>query len=153
MKINLKNSKEAYKVKSILKELDIKYSFKWTKKSSSAFGYADCINNKIHVYSSDCTKQEWLSTVFHEIQHILCARKGIYLAYNNGLDPKNLTRKKFNKWARQFLPAERLCDKMGKKMMKKYFPQFKFESFYLDKNGKEYVKIVINSYRDYYGFN
>lgn len=159
-----KHDKDLEKVVSILKELDIRHRFHWSRLVCHSYGVAKPEKNLIEVFPyvvSDVafvtgkngrqyyrftrrrqTKQEFLSTVFHEIGHILCTRQGIYLEYNKGLKPKNnkIKQKDYDAWASQFLKAERLCDKMGAKMLKEHFPKVPYKSGYSGRGGYSMVQ-------------
>lgn len=148
-------------VKKLLKDLNIRYRFHWKIKCNHAMGIAAPDQNLIRIYGytpykiiesksgyyrfvgRKITLQEFLSTVFHEIHHILAARKKLHNGTHMGLQTDTLTTTKFYIWKRNLLRAERYCDTQGAKLMKRYFPNIPFEGGYDGANGAEMVRHLI----------
>lgn len=106
----------------------------------------------IKYFNESLTMQEFLSTVFHEIQHIVSRRQGKFLHYQRGLDFKNTTQRSFNKWASEFLDCERHCDTEGERMMKRYYESIPYLSNYKGKVGKIMVYKSIVEYAEFFNF-
>lgn len=166
-KVITKNSKELKIIYRLLKDLDIRYRFFW-KRFNMAMGQAKVRENKIEIFIHipnkvlrqyplkvsvrKQTKQEFFSTVFHEIGHIISARQGLYLNYNRGLFIEEADQKMFNKWAKEALLAERHCDKLGKAMMKAVFPKTPYIGWYYGKQGRTFIKTFIEHVAYSHGF-
>lgn len=105
-------------------------------------GYADPENSRIIVYAKNLSTREIISTILHEIQHVLMWRNGKYVIYNAGLN-STASRKTFNIWKNQLLKCELLADKMAETMMKKTFPNLKYKPAYA---GNKKIKQHTNAY-------
>jgi len=148
-------------VRFSLKHLGIKYAINWTKGKTYYRGYAKPEEGVIVVFGKKavditeskngrwkftfdyCSKEEILSTILHEIQHILMYRQGLFLNYHSSFIPKKHGYKRFKKWAAEMLPAERLADKRAKRMLNRFFPRAKYAGSYRGKNGARAVNHII----------
>lgn len=149
-------------LKDILRELNIRYRFYWKKKSTVFLGRAMPNKNLIEIFlysvgnlvetptghfrftRKRITIQEFLSVFFHEVQHILAARRKLHKGFHEGFNPATRDKKKIKRWTSQLLTAERYCDKMGAKMMRKYFPEVPFVSSYMGEEGKQLIRELVN---------
>lgn len=117
------------KCRKLCKTYDVDYSF-----GTKLGGFAHPWNNYIYV----CTNDEdtfFISTVFHEIQHVINYRKGKYKVYHNG----RMTQSQFKRWA---LPAEIYTDKMAKKLAESHG----FKGYIVTYKNDKQCKAFLNDY-------
>ncbi len=123
------------KLKRILKNYGIKYRIRNVK---NCMGSASVFNNTIELSSCNIkTRKELLSVTFHEICHILCYRAKKY--YNYHYYTEKPMKNKIKTLIRTGLKAEKYVDKVAKKLIKNYYPKFKFEISY-DKDRIQWYK-------------
>lgn len=148
-----KTSKEIKIVRKILKEHKIRCRILWKEEGYGVDGFAVVkknlivaygkktrLRNGILDYSVRQSKTTILSTIFHEMGHVIDYRNGKYKFYLEGLIGNQ---KDFNVWKKSMLKAERSADIFGKKMLKKYFPKLKFQGYYSGNKGKRVVARTI----------
>ncbi len=164
-----KNSLIVKQVRKILRDRGITYRFYWDKFNYHCNAESYPKYNHIKVY---CKKQvrsresedfgdgfrvellredEFLSYVFHEMAHVLIYRLGLYPVYL-GCDLDVLREKGWNKWIKEMLPAERAADRLGKRMMLKYFNNHAFIGWYGGEIGKKLVEERIANVKKFYNF-
>lgn len=162
-----KNSAYVKSARQLLKSLNIRYRFNLRKGKIGYFGLAMPDKNLIQTFGRKAqdgwitesgrikwtwrqvTVQEWVSTVFHEIQHIRAYRKGKYPHYHRGFRVGD-SKQKFERWAAEYLKAEQWCDKQAARMLKKYHPEIPYLSSYFTPIVIESVKSEIAEYRTSY---
>lgn len=154
-----KNSLIVKQIQNTLKKYYIKRRFYWSKSNIGCDGYAMVEDNTIVVYGKILinlskkpefnleirtpTIQQFISTVCHEMGHILSYREGRYPYYNRGLRVDQLNQKEFSLWASEMLLAERLADKIGKELTIKEF-NIPYISNYSGNRGKLITEAVIS---------
>jgi len=74
--------------------------------------------------------REFLSSVCHEIGHVLCYRRGKYKSYNGCGRRVRFTKKRVRLWIRTGYKAEKYADRVGKELMKRYFPKIPYNPGY-----------------------
>jgi hypothetical protein len=100
-------------------------------RSKTLSGGADICTRTIYV-STDIGVAQILSTVFHEVMHILCSDAGVFPLYH----VRSVTKSKLK--YRQLLPhivrqayrAERKVDELARQEMRIYFPGIKYRDAY-----------------------
>lgn len=155
-------------LRKLLRELDLRYRFHWNSKCNHATGKAYPNRNRIDVWvykahnlveaesgydrftRKRLTLQEFLSVVFHEVAHILCAREGRFETYLRS-ESERMSQARFNVWARQILPAERYADRLGAKLMARYFPEIPFLPAYDGERGENFVKARVRKVAEHQG--
>lgn len=90
----------------------------------------------------------FISTVLHEICHILTARKGKFRVYNY-IDPFKCSKKERNIYLQTALRAEVYVDKMAEKLCKRFFPGVRFVKSYRSKRDKDYLNKDLEQIRRY----
>ena len=129
-------------IKSLSKMFDVKYRIMHLKDAS---GYADLSSDTIFIgkfFKKKVNKKQeldfFVSTVLHEICHILAKRKGKYSVYHSPTDFVSMYEYKVYK--RTALKAELYVDKMAQKICKKLFPNVKYDKCYRTKEHRQFLK-------------
>lgn len=134
------NKKLKKEIRNFLKGFDVRVHF--VRKGWSS---AICSENLVEIDLRECPTDEKLwSLVFHELSHIVCYRKGLYKKYHHGTGCD----KEYAAYIRKYgLRAERFVDKMGKKLMRKHFPNMEYQESYGTETEVEwYYKWVKRNY-------
>jgi hypothetical protein len=139
MKYITKKSKIYRQAKKILREYDIRYSINWNDSGSYAVPWNNYI--KIGLKTKNSRRPDvFLSTVCHEISHIVSYRTGKYKVYHSAKLPRRMTIKELKIWIATALKAERYTDKCGKRLMFKLFPDYVYESGYNTTKGVSWFR-------------
>lgn len=146
----IRKSPKLRQARKILRDFKITHRIYWTGQTHCMAGMAMVKESHIVVWPwKTMTLESLLSTIMHEIGHILDYREGKYKEYLVG----NLTTQKlFNKWARQALKAERSADKRGKKLLKEFFPGIKFLGSYGGSQGRTHIRQLTKIYAEDLGY-
>lgn len=141
--------------RKIARDLKIKYRFNST--SYYLGGEAIPISQKIFIdYNARTTDEMFLSIFFHEVAHCFNFRNKKYLAYHSIPDVKTekQLKRKMSKHhmgliVKTGLRAEKYTDKVGKKLMKQYYPKAKYTSWYNNELAiAQYQETLIATYRE-----
>lgn len=128
-------------LKKIAREWNVRVVFRKDMKDlGMAYFYRS--GDIIHVMVKNQKKRDILSTFFHELAHVYCWRNKIYYAYHRDRLEDSA------KIIRTAVKAERYCDKLGCKLMKKYYPRYKFVYSY-NQGIKEWTKETLSRYHTY----
>ncbi len=133
-------------VRSLSKMFDVKYKLMNIK---DALGYADLASDTIlinkdfeKIFKKKPKKKRvldvFVSTVMHEICHILAKRNGKYSVYHSALEFVSMYEYKIYK--KTALNAELYVDKMAQKLCKKLFPKVRYDKSYNTKKSRESLK-------------
>lgn len=116
------NQQTLNKCKQLCKNYNIKYQF-----TNSIYSWSEPYNEKIFI-AKGLDDIDFVTMVFHEIQHVLNWRNKKYYAYHK----KNPSRKDWKRWS---LIAEVYTDKQAKKLaathgFHKYTCYYQFNDYY-----------------------
>ena len=135
--------------KNIIKYLSKLYNVKYRLRNiKGAGGMADIELEIIEVnkdFGLSTKKKEmdfFISTVLHEVCHILATRRGKYLMYHTFQNFES--QKGIDMYRRYALRAELYVDKMAQKMCKELFPNVRFQKAYRSKRDRECLKKMLD---------
>lgn len=141
--------------KNIIKHLSKLYNVKYRLKNlKDTGGLANLeleiieVNKEFGMPSKKREMDVFISTIFHEVCHIIATRNRKYAMYHNSdLD----SQKDIDLFRRYALRAELYVDKMAQKMCKKLFPKVRYNKTYRSKREREYLKKWLDRYpKKYY---
>lgn len=131
---------EIKSLKTIAKIYGVKIFFK------KGFNGGAFCPNYIIVDSTSYTLNNIISTFFHELAHYVNFKTNKYPLYHK-IHNINKLRKiipEYNRFIRYCLNAELYTEKVGKKLMKEWFPTLKYKTIY--KNNKESYEFLNGYY-------
>lgn len=101
--------------------------------------------NMIAVCDDPKTRDSMVSTVMHEICHILAARQGKYYSYHC-IPPEEMTAKDVINFKRIAVNAEIYVDTWAERLTKMYFPSVVYEQCYRTPESREEKRIITNQW-------
>ena len=143
--------------RAYLKEHGIQYRFRWGGAWGGGFatgrrGKNGYIQINMTVGGDEqgdrvpVTVRTFLSTLFHEVSHIISYRTGKYAVYHHG--KLRLTTPELKELIRTALRAEVYTDSQAEKTMKKHFPDIPFERGYNEWGKKQFRRYFIAPARE-----
>jgi len=122
------------KASQIANQLDITCWIGYSGKASEA----DMDERAIYIDLNEAiTIQQFWSLFFHELAHVWCYDHDKYYIYHNDALPH----KQLGDYIRRMgLRIERYVDKVGKKLMKQYFPRMRYLPAYKSKTDVQFYK-------------
>ena len=123
----------------ILKYLSMKYGFHYRLKHLTFYGEWCPVTNTILIDPYDCnTDDSFVSTLLHEIGHLMASREGKYSFYHNHGFYKTMPTWALKRYIRTSLKAERYVDRWAEKLCAKDFPSIAFQTGYRGEDEAEY---------------
>ena len=113
-------------LKKILRAFNVKAEFSEKTDVSHATPHLESVKVGICGLST----QQIISTVFHELAHIVVFREGKYLDYHD--TSRDLTKKKAKALLKTGLKIERYVDKRAKELMRQFYPDIQYFDNYKD---------------------
>jgi hypothetical protein len=113
-------------------------------------GYTNSKTKEITIIASDQSIEQIICTFFHEIGHIICMKKGKYKIYHNPDYRHNA--KYHERIVKNGWKAEVYVDKIGRKEMKKHFPNIPYYGFYENANEEQKIEFeteLSNTFKEY----
>lgn len=122
------NNKDKNEISDFLKVFDLKLIF------TNSHGMAGLSEDIIFINRFSSLSEAW-STIFHELQHFICYRGGIFIKYHN----MHILYKK--KWYKKYLKRmglkiEIYVDKKAEELMKIYLPDIPYTQSYRTQESK-----------------
>jgi hypothetical protein len=96
--------------------------------TTGAGGQADTIRGVVEVEAGEKwrSRSQLMSTLIHEVAHILCSRNKVWNAFHNYPHPSYLTEKQILAVLSTAWKAECYVEKMAKRMMAELYPGYLF---------------------------
>ena len=112
----------------------VKVSF---RKLESEAGLA-CLRRELVILAKNADRETTLSTLMHEIGHIVAKREGKFKVYHSV--GRVWTRKLVRKYVQTALRAELYVDRWAEREFKKLFPELKYERAYRTKEHRKWFR-------------
>jgi len=137
--------------KQIITELCQMFGVKYrlVRRSQEGWGWAcaDVFREEIQInVNITCTKNVFVSTILHEICHIVAYRQGKFKLYHSD---NTKTKANILGIIRTGLRAERYVDAQAKKLMKGLFPGMRYDySYNLKEDVEWFHRVYLSQYKD-----
>ena len=94
--------------------------------------YADLREDRVVLGTVGLTRDEFVTAFFHELGHFYCKYNNKFKIYHDIKPIGKCSIRELKAWVNTSLRAERYADKIGKELMKFYYPGIDYQSGYSD---------------------